>query len=184
MSQEIGTRWEREEEKLLNVCKRGQKKRQTASKTGTVWLIQLLHLGEEHDLCWRYKSIPKLVDVELPQTLKLPKCLKTQVKQMKETRICSLLSNLLLKILTITAKASSGHNKRDLQCSLIWMLRFWYPRTRLAFSAHSCIRIYFLNKLSALWHTKALENISPDKFKHLARIYKSQISTKILIFFL
>lgn len=38
--------------------------------------------------------------------------------------------------------------------------------------------------LSALGHTKALENISPNKFKHLARIYKSQISSKILIFFL
>ena len=36
----------------------------------------------------------------------------------------------------------------------------------------------FLNNLSAPCPTKTLENTSPGKLKQLARIYKSQISTK------
>lgn len=141
------------------------------------------HLLEEHNLYCSWKSIPKLVGKELPQTLKLPTCLKTPAMQRKETHICYILSNLLSHKTSLLMRRPLRATAREASSAALSIYCTSQSSKDLPGSSCRLIseRTIFLNNLSAPCHTKTLENTSPGKFKQLVRKSKSQISTKLSI---
>lgn len=119
----------------------------------------------------------------MPQTLKLPTCLKTPAMQRKETHICYLLSNLPSHKTSLLTWRPLRATAREASSAALSV--YCTSQSSKDPPGSSCRviseRAIFLNNLSAPCHTKTLENTSPGKFKQLVRISKSQISTKLSI---